>query len=49
LGPQETQIFLDVSNLFDREPSFYNNSNGFDRYSGNPIGRVITVGFRADF
>ena len=44
-----TQIFLDVSNVLDRDPSFYNNANGYDQYSGNVIGRVATIGFRAKF
>ncbi|MDO6414335.1 TonB-dependent receptor [Sphingomonas sp. BIUV-7] len=44
-----TQIFLDVTNVFDRDPRFYNSANGYDPYSGNVIGRVTTVGFRAKF
>lgn len=46
-GIDGSQVFLDVTNLFDREPSFYNNANGYDPYSGNVIGRVVTLGFRA--
>jgi iron complex outermembrane receptor protein len=44
-----SQIFMDVTNLFDKDPVFYNNANGFDRFSGNPIGRVVTIGFRTTF
>jgi iron complex outermembrane receptor protein len=44
-----SQIFVDATNLFDREPAFYNSANGYDQYSGNPIGRVITIGLRAKF
>ena len=40
------QIFLDARNLFDKAPPFYNNTNGFDTFSGNPIGRVISFGVR---
>ena len=43
------QVFLDVTNAFDRKPAFYNSANGYDQYSGNPIGRVITAGVRAKF
>jgi iron complex outermembrane receptor protein len=41
------QVFLDASNVFDREPSFYNSTNGYDSYGGSVLGRVLTVGFRA--
>jgi iron complex outermembrane receptor protein len=43
------QVFGDVSNAFDKDPPFYNNANGYDTFSGNPIGRVIAVGFRAKY
>jgi iron complex outermembrane receptor protein len=44
-----SQVFVDATNIFDREPAFYNGANGYDQYSGNPIGRVITIGLRAKF
>ena len=44
-----SQLFIDATNVFDRDPTFYNNANGIDQYSGNLIGRVITVGLRARF
>jgi iron complex outermembrane receptor protein len=44
-----SQVFIDVSNLFDKEPAFYNSAAGYDSYSGNIIGRVITAGFRVKF
>ena len=44
-----TQFFVDVVNLFDRDPPFYNNANGYDVYGGNPIGRVVTLGARLRF
>lgn len=43
------QLFGDVSNAFDKDPPFYNNANGYDTFSGNPIGRIIAVGFRAKY
>ena len=44
-----SQVFLDVVNLTDKAPVFYNGASGYDLYTGNPIGRVITVGLRANF
>lgn len=50
LGPlSESELYLDVSNVFDEDPPFYNNANGYDTYGGNPIGRVITIGTRLKF
>ena len=43
----DSQLFLDVTNVFDQTPPFYNTSTGYDRYAANPIGRVITIGIRA--
>ncbi|HWM69407.1 MAG TPA: TonB-dependent receptor [Steroidobacteraceae bacterium] len=53
-----TQVFVDVTNLFDRTPPFENatvggvNSasiSGYDPFSGSPIGRVVTAGVRTKF
>lgn len=44
-----SQIFVDVVNLFDRDPPFYNSLNGYDGYGANPIGRVVTLGARLRF
>lgn len=44
-----SQLFLDVTNLFDRNPPFYNTATGYDSYSGNILGRLMSVGFRASF
>lgn len=49
-----TQVFLDVTNLFDREPPFVNRNSatqgyGYDAFLASPIGRVVTLGFRAKF
>ncbi len=43
------QLFLDVNNIFDKTPPFYNSNNGYDSFSGNPLGRLTTVGFRKKF
>ncbi len=39
-------LFLDVTNIFDKKPSFYNSTQGYDTFTGSPLLRVITVGFR---
>jgi len=49
------QVYIDIKNLFDQDPPFYNypnhgdalSSNGYDPFVSNPIGRVIALGFRA--
>lgn len=43
------QLFADVNNLFDKDPPFYNSNNGYDTFSGNPIGRLTTIGVRKKF
>jgi iron complex outermembrane receptor protein len=43
----KASVYLDVQNLFDKEPPFYSSANGYDTYGGNPIGRVITIGIRS--
>jgi len=40
------ELFADVNNLFDKDPPFYNSNNGYDTFSGNPIGRLTTLGVR---
>jgi len=44
-----SQFFVDVTNVFDTPPAFYNSTNGYDGYGGNIIGRVVTLGVRAIF
>jgi iron complex outermembrane receptor protein len=43
-----TQLYVDVTNLFDSAPAFYENGgSGYDAsYTGDPTGRVVTVGVR---
>jgi iron complex outermembrane receptor protein len=43
----DSQVYVDVNNLFDKEPPFYANTQGYDNFSGNPLQRVISVGFRS--
>ena len=46
----KTNVYLDVTNLFDKEPPFYNAGNGgYDQFGGNPIMRVVAVGARVKF
>jgi iron complex outermembrane receptor protein len=49
-----TQVFVDVTNLFDEEPPFANRDHplqgrGYDAFTASPLGRVMTVGFRSKF
>ncbi len=44
------EVYVDAKNLFDTDPPFYNftnhdvaMSNGFNEFSSNPIGRVISL------
>ncbi len=43
------QLYLDVNNVTDKEPPFYNNTAGYDTFSGNPLGRVTSIGARKKF
>jgi iron complex outermembrane receptor protein len=43
----QSQVYLDVTNLFDQTAPFYNSAAGYDRYAASPLGRVVTVGLRA--
>jgi len=54
-----SQIYLDISNLLDTDPPFYNTSTtgnannstvtGFDPYGASNLGRVISIGFRVKY
>ena len=48
-GGQASEVYIDVTNLTDEAPTFYNSNNGYDGYGANPIGRVITIGTRLRF
>jgi iron complex outermembrane receptor protein len=50
------QVYIDVKNIFDKAPPFYNylnhdqsGDNGYNSFISNPIGRVLSVGLRAKF
>jgi iron complex outermembrane receptor protein len=40
----KAELNLDVSNLTDKKPPFFNVAQGYDGFGGNPIGRVVTIG-----
>jgi iron complex outermembrane receptor protein len=44
-----TQVYVDVQNLFDKQPPFYNSASGYDPFGANPIGRVVSIGARKTF
>jgi outer membrane receptor protein involved in Fe transport len=41
-----SSLFVDITNLFDTAPAFYNSATGYDSLTGDPTGRVVTVGLR---
>jgi iron complex outermembrane receptor protein len=53
------QVYVDVQNLFDKAPPFYNTggnpaaggtvASGFDIFTANPIGRLTSIGLRKKF
>ncbi|HEX3755135.1 MAG TPA: TonB-dependent receptor, partial [Rhizomicrobium sp.] len=43
----EDVVTLNVRNLFDRDPPFYNSTNGYDGWVANPFGRVVEIGLKA--
>jgi iron complex outermembrane receptor protein len=50
----EASVFVDTTNLFDRDPPFYNTyalngASGYDPINASPIGRIITLGVRTKF
>jgi hypothetical protein len=50
-------LSLDVRNLTDEDPAFFNGNQGgfmggawgYDNYTANPVGRLITLGIRTNF
>lgn len=42
----DSEVYIDVTNLFDKHPPFFNTAQGYDPYGSNPLGRVINLGFR---
>jgi iron complex outermembrane receptor protein len=45
----DDEVSLDVRNMFDTRPPFYDSSAGYDTYISNPLGRIVTIGFRSKF
>jgi iron complex outermembrane receptor protein len=45
----DSEIYVDVNNMFDKAPPFTNTSSGYDPFGSNPLGRVISVGLRMKY
>ncbi len=45
----DSVVFLDINNVFDEEPPFFNSPEGYGPYNANPIGRVVSAGVRFRF
>jgi iron complex outermembrane receptor protein len=43
------QVYLDVQNIGDKAPPFYNSVAGYDTFTANPIGRIVSIGARKKF
>jgi len=43
----DSQVYIDVNNIANEAPPFFNNSNGYDPFGSNPLGRVMSVGIRS--
>ena len=54
---EDMSLSLDVRNLTDADPPFFNGNQGgfmggawgYDNYTANPVGRLITLGIRTNF
>ena len=54
---EDLSLSLDVRNLTDEDPSFFNGNQGgfmggawgYDNYTANPVGRLLTLGVRTNF
>ena len=45
----DAQVFVDAHNIFNKAPPFVNVAAGEDRFAADPIGRLITVGIKAQY
>lgn len=45
----DSQLGLQVRNLLDKDPPFYNSGSGFDGNASSPVGRLITIGLTTTF
>ena len=43
------QIYLDVKNMFNTRPPYFNQTQGYDYFVANPLGRTVSLGIRATF
>ncbi|MBL8556357.1 MAG: TonB-dependent receptor [Phenylobacterium sp.] len=48
-APWDTVITASVQNLFDKDPPYLPSPYNYDLTQGNPLGRVIEVGFKKSF
>ena len=53
-GMHKANFYVDVTNLFDKNPPFVNTATvngavGYDSFSANPLGRVVSIGLRTKF
>jgi iron complex outermembrane receptor protein len=44
-----TQLFMQMNNMLDEEPPYFNTSGGYNSSDSSPLGRVTTLGFRKTF
>jgi iron complex outermembrane receptor protein len=44
-----SQLYLDVRNLFNANPPYYNSTAGYDPFGASNLGRVISIGVRAKY
>ncbi|WP_213978939.1 TonB-dependent receptor [Sphingomonas sp. dw_22] len=42
-------VSLNIRNMFDRDPPFYNTNDGYDGYVANVLGRQISLGLQLNF
>ena len=43
----DDQVYLEGTNIFNKTPPFYNSASGYNSFVSSPVGRVISLGFRA--
>ena len=48
-APWDSVITLSVQNIFDKDPPYLTSNFSYDYTNGNPLGRVIEVGFKKQF
>lgn len=45
----DSTVYIDINNLFDKDPPFFNSPDGYGPYNSNPLGRVVSAGVRFRF